>query len=592
MKWTDIIEQNVPVVQSADPIWKVSEYMKITELNELPVLSDQNFIGMIYARTLLNIDSNQSVEEYIDKNCITIDCSKELHRLPSFTNQLLPVVQDGIYCGSIRAEKLHCFLQDELKQLMLVMDHSYDGMLITDGEGCILYINKAFEQITLLSKKELIGKNMTDLVDKGIFLNESVVMKTLQLGESYTNIQKYKNTGLYTLVTATPVCNQKGDLIRVLANVRDISDLTRLQEQLEESKKLTTRYQSELKQLRFENIKVSGKMIAYSQEMQEVLDLVYHVASCDSTVLLLGESGVGKEVIAKVLHENSLRVKKESFMKVNCGAIPTNLLESELFGYEQGAFTGAKKGGKPGIFELVNNGTLFLDEIGELPLDMQVKLLRVLQEKEIMRVGGTETIKVNVRIIAATNRNLEKMVEEGTFRLDLYYRLNIVPIRIPPLRERKDDITPLLGYFLKQFNEKYHYTKHFSKEVVDPLLLYDYPGNVRELSNIVERLVLTCRDDVIEPRHLPQHISGYSKIEDKAMIQQEESNADLDNIFKQYWKNLKGGDSVFKHLEKEALIKALQKYGSVRKTGKAIGLPHTMVLNKMKKFEITLKEIL
>jgi transcriptional regulator with PAS, ATPase and Fis domain len=429
--------------------------------------------------------------------------------------------------------------------------------------------------------------HMTDLVDKGLFLNASVVMKTLQLGKSYTNVQKYKNTGLYTLVTATPVCNQKGDLIRVLANVRDISDLTRLQEQLNESEKMTSRYQSELKQLRFENIKTSGKIIAYSQEMQDVLDLVYHVASSDSTVLLLGESGVGKEVIARVLHENSPRVEKGLFMKVNCGAIPPNLLESELFGYEQGAFTGAKKGGKPGIFELVNNGTLFLDEIGELPLELQVKLLRVLQEQEIMRVGGTQTIKIDVRIIVATNRDLEKMVEEGMFRLDLYYRLNIIPIKIPPLRERKDDITPLLGYFLKQFNEKYQYTKRFSKEVVDQLLLYRFPGNVRELSNIVERLVLTCRDDVIEPRHLPKQVSDCNKAEDKPMIEQDEPEGSL-YTFKLSWNGPVEGDNLFEYLEKEALIQALKKYGSVRKTGKAVGVSHTTILKKMKKFGITL----
>ncbi|MDQ0246251.1 PAS domain S-box-containing protein [Bacillus fengqiuensis] len=590
MKWINRIEQAVPVVQSADPIWKAAESMKSAQLNELPVLSNQNFIGMIHARELLNTDSDRSVEEYVDKDCVTINGTEALHSFPCFSGQLLPIVKEGVYYGCIRWNELHCSLQDELNQLMLVIDHSYDGMLITDGEGYVLHINKALEQITLMGKEELIGMHMTDLVDKGLFLNNSVVMKTLQSGRTYTNVQKYKNTGLYTLVTATPVCSEKGDLIRVLANVRDISDLTRLQEQLDESKKITSRYQTELKQLRFEKIQASGKMIAYSQEMQGVLDLVYHVASSDSTVLLLGESGVGKEVIAKVLHENSLRAEKGLFMKVNCGAIPPTLLESELFGYEQGAFTGAKKGGKPGIFELVHNGTLFLDEIGELPLDMQVKLLRVLQEQEMMRVGGTKTIKVNARIIAATNRNLEKMVEEGTFRLDLYYRLNIIPIKIPPLRERKDDIPPLLGHFLKQLNEKYQYTKRLSKEVVDQLLLYHFPGNVRELSNIVERLVLTCRDEVIEPRHLPERISQCNKTEDKPQIQRDESETDMP-ILKLSWNGQGKRENLFEYLEKEALIQALKKYGSVRKTGKAIGVSHTIVLNKMKKFGVTLEAI-
>ncbi|MFJ9382519.1 sigma 54-interacting transcriptional regulator [Peribacillus sp. NPDC101481] len=590
MNWLDRIEQNVPVVQSADPIWKAAEYMKSSQLNEIPVLSGQNFIGIIHARDLLNTDSNRIVEEYIDKDCVSVDGTEAIYGLPcSNTHQIIPIVKDGIYYGSIKWNEIQRCLQDELNQLMLVIDNSYDGILITDETGYILHINKEFEQITLLNKEVMVGAHMNDMVDKGLFLNDSVVMKTLQSGRSYTNVQKYKNTGIYTLVTATPVCNQKGELIRVLANVRDVSDLTRLQEQLAESKNLPSRYQTELKQVRIQNIKSSGEVIAYSQEMLDVLDLVYHVASSDSTILLLGESGVGKEVIGKVLHENSLRFEKGLFVKVNCGAIPPNLLEAELFGYEQGAFTGAKKAGKQGIFELANNGTLFLDEIGELPLDMQVKFLRVLQEQELIRVGGTQTIKINVRVIAATNRNLERMVEEGTFRLDLYYRLNIIPITIPPLRERKDDITPLLGYFLKKFNEKHQYSKRLSKEVVDQLLMYKFPGNVRELSNIVERLVLTCRAKVIKLKHLPNIVSGCNEIENKLKIQEGKPDVDLQILKLSCYGPAEGGNLV--DLEKEALIQALKKYGSVRKAGKAIGVTHTMVLKKMKEFGVTLNAV-
>ncbi|WP_375088774.1 sigma 54-interacting transcriptional regulator [Peribacillus sp. RS7] len=590
MNWLDCIEQNVPVVQSADPIWKAAEFMKSSQLNEIPVLSGQNFIGIIHARDLLNTDSDRFVEEYIDKDCVSVDGTEVIYGLPcSNTHQIIPVVKGGIYYGSIKWNEIHRCLQEELNQLMLVIDNSYDGILITDETGYILHINKEFEQITLLNKEVMVGAHMNDMVDKGLFLNDSVVMKTLQSGRSYTNVQKYKNTGIYTLVTATPVCNQKGELIRVLANVRDVSDLTRLQEQLAESKNLPSRYQTELKQVRIQNITSSGEVIAYSQEMLDVLDLVYHVASSDSTILLLGESGVGKEVIGKVLHENSLRFEKGLFVKVNCGAIPPNLLEAELFGYEQGAFTGAKKAGKQGIFELANNGTLFLDEIGELPLDMQVKFLRVLQEQELIRVGGTQTIKINVRVIAATNRNLERMVEEGTFRLDLYYRLNIIPITIPPLRERKDDITPLLGYFLKKFNEKHQYSKRLSKEVVDQLLMYKFPGNVRELSNIVERLVLTCRAKVIKLKHIPNIVSECNEIENKLKVQEGKPEVDLQILKLSCYGPAEGGNLV--DLEKEALIQALKKYGSVRKAGKAIGVTHTMVLKKMKEFGVTLNAI-
>lgn len=502
-----MIDQTIPAVHGTDPIWKVSEFMKAAQLNELPVLSDQHFIGMIHAKDLLMIDSNQSIDKYIDKKCVIIDDSQEFYRLP-LSPQVLPVVKDGIYCGSIRNEKLCQHIQNQLNQLLQDKD-----LFCVDGEDFILHKNKTFEQEIMLSNNKVIGIGKAGLSNK-----------------------------------------------------------------------------SKSKQ-HFKNSKEKSKIIACSQEMKEIFSLVKHVASSSSTVLLLGESGVGKEVIAKMLHENSFRVKKDSFMKVNCGAIPQNLLESELFGYEQGAFTGAKTGGKIGVFELVDNGTLFLDEIGELPLDMQVKLLRVLQDQEIRRVGGTQTIKVNVRIIAATNRNLEKMVENGTFRADLYYRLNIVPFRIPPLRERKNDIIPLLRHFIAQFNEKYQYTKHLSKEAENQLLLYHYPGNVRELSNIVERLVLTCREDVIERYHLPSHLSKCRKMGEISKIPQDDLKGDLD-IFKHYWENPADGVNMFNRLEKRALIKALRKYGSVRKTGKAIGVPHTLVLNKMKQFGINAREIL
>jgi PAS domain S-box-containing protein len=588
MHVTTLIDPHFPTIESDQLVLEAVKLMKDENVESLPVLERERFVGMVHARNLVFAKMDNPVLEYTDKNHATITEEVLTQDLFTFNERYIPVVSSGIYKGCIDCQSLLSVFHDELKQKELIIDHSYDGMLITDADGYILHINKAFERMGLIKKSEIVGMRMTEVVHRRLFQNESVVMKTLQMGKPYTNIQKF-HTGLDTLVTATPVFNDKEEVMFVLANVRDISELTRLQQQLDESIEMTNRYQTELKQLRFENMKSTGKMIAYSPEMQDVLDLVFHVASSDSTVLLLGESGVGKDVIAKVLHEISTRSEKGTFMKVNCGAIPMNLLESEFFGYEQGAFTGAKKGGKPGIFELAHNGTLFLDEIGELPLDMQVKLLRVLQEQEIMRVGGTRTITIDVRIIAATNRDLEKMVQQGTFRQDLYYRLNVVPIKVPPLRDRKDDIIPLLGHFLKIFNEKYHYTKRFSNEVVERLLYYRFPGNVRELSNLVERLVLTCREDVIDLHHLPKHVMENIRFDRYPM--EAAATANNDDVLMVSWDQLVQEENLFKQLEKEALIKALKKYGSVRKTGKAVGLSHTTVLKKMKKFGITLEQI-
>lgn len=247
--------------------------------------------------------------------------------------------------------------------------------------------------------------------------------------------------------------DQDGNIERIVVNIRDLTELNELREQLKQTRELSERYQDELNQLRGRLLNQEG-LIFNSPKMRELLQTAIRLAAVDTTVLILGESGAGKEVFAKTIHNNSKR-KNGPFITVNCGAIPENLLESEMFGYERGAFTGANREGKAGMFELANNGTLFLDEIGDLPVGFQVKLLRVIQEREVLRVGGSKPRPVNVRILAATNRNLEAMVKEGQFREDLYFRINVVPLYICSLRERKEDIIPLAYAFKHKYEEKY-----------------------------------------------------------------------------------------------------------------------------------------
>ncbi|MCL2337349.1 MAG: sigma 54-interacting transcriptional regulator, partial [Firmicutes bacterium] len=244
---------------------------------------------------------------------------------------------------------------------------------------------------------------------------------------------------------------------------------------------------------------------------QQVLETVYRIALVDSTVLILGESGVGKDLVARIIHEASARHESGTFLKVNCAAIPADLLESELFGYAGGAFTGASKEGKAGYFEIADKGTIFLDEIGELPKKLQVKLLAVIQDQKITRVGGIKEKAVDVRIIAATNRNLEEMVRGGDFRADLYYRLNVVPVTVPPLRERREDIPFLLVHFLELFNQRYNRETKFAQETMEILYKYHWPGNVRELANLVERVVVTSQEPVIYPEHIPDQYRGTKK---------------------------------------------------------------------------------
>lgn len=457
------------------------------------------------------------------------------------------------------------------KELDGIIKSSYDGIFITDGNGTILRANSAFERITGVEISPLINKNVNDLIAQGIF-SQSVTLLVLGKRAPVTIIQQIKagdKAGKETMVTGNPIFDEAGNLVRVVTNVRDISDLNQLKQQLIHTKELSERYVTELQELRAQQLKLDN-VIAYSSEMKRVIELSTRVAQVDSTVLVTGESGVGKEIIAKLLHRASKR-SSGPLIRINCGAIPENLLESELFGYDSGAFTGAKKDGKPGMFELAEGGTLFLDEIGEMPFPLQVKLLRVLQEREIIRVGGTKSIKTDVRIVAATNSNLKEKVSEGSFREDLYYRLNVVNIHIPPLRERTDDIPHLTLHFLQKFNNKYGMNKMITPEAIERLCQYSWPGNVRELENLAERLVVIVNEKNIGVKHLPEHLQGTKDLPKSNVV----SISEIIPLRR-----------ALEEVEKQLLSKALNKYGSTRKAAKALEINQSTVVRKANRYEL------
>jgi len=335
-----------------------------------------------------------------------------------------------------------------------------------------------------IPKSKMIGNNVRELVREG-FYDKSPILETIETKQSVMGIIKTRH-GNTLIVSSQPLFDDKGNLRMVIAASIEQNLLQQFMSKLEEEK---NKYQVELTYLRNRNLE-KDHYVAASTVMKKLMEKINRLATTDSTIILYGESGTGKDVVAKYIYSQSLR-REAPFITINCAAIPESLLESELFGYEKGAFTGAGNKAKPGLFEIADKGTLFLDEIAELPLCLQPKLLRVIENGEVRRIGATVNKKIDVRLIAATNRNLKEMVKNGTFREDLFYRLNVIPIEIPPLRERKEDIIALAQHFLNELNNKYKTSKYFGAKIINSLVKYDWPGNVRELKNIVERLFIS-----------------------------------------------------------------------------------------------------
>lgn len=449
------------------------------------------------------------------------------------------------------------------KYLKAIIECSFDGIYITDGEANTWMINEAYERITGLNSETLLGENMWTLMERGIISSSGSLLAIAE--KRIVTLYQTFSTGKRAMITSTPIFDDEGEIVLVETNVRDLTEICALREQAERDKnELEQRRQLEFIQEK----KVD--MVVCDENTIKTLLLADSVAKMDTTVVLCGESGVGKEVFAKYIRDNSRR-KDAPYVKVNCGAIPENLIESELFGYEKGAFTGANKNGKIGLFEMADHGTIFLDEIGELPLNMQVKLLRVLQEQEIERIGGTKPVKIDVRIIAATNRNLEKMMEEKKFREDLYYRLMVFPIHIPALRERKKDIEPLAEYFLKELNNRYKGNKHLADNCMMILENYQWPGNVRELKNIVERAFIISQSDEITTESIPitdanAHMNKYRKAKDSLVI---DTDIPMEEAVKQ--------------LEMIYMDKAFEKYGNVRDAAQSLGMSASTFVRKRQK---------
>ncbi|MFT9847457.1 sigma 54-interacting transcriptional regulator [Aneurinibacillus sp. REN35] len=399
---------------------------------------------------------------------------------------------------------------DQYFELEDIFDTSFDEILVTDGEGRILRAGPRSEELYGRKMEDLLGMKTMELAEEGGF-TPSLAPEIIEKRTKASGIQVTAN-GKKLYVIGNPVFNPDGSIHRIIFNSREYEEVEMLRQRLETTESLLDAYRIEVEKLKRNHGQEQTDMVVLSPEMQQIYQLAERVAHVDSTVLIIGESGVGKGMIAQRLHRASYR-HDNNFVHINCGAIPETLIESELFGYEKGAFTGANTS-KKGVLEIADGGTVFLDEIGEVPLSVQVKLLQFLQDNTFRRLGGNQLLTVNTRIIAATNQDLRKLIAEGRFREDLFYRLHVIPISMPPLRRRKEEIPALIQHFVARFTKKYGLVKSFHEDTIELLLAYDWPGNVRELENMVERLLVTSEGNEVLPHHLPVGIvkdeEGYS----------------------------------------------------------------------------------
>ena len=453
----------------------------------------------------------------------------------------------------------------EINELEAIMESSFDEIFVTDGDGYTLKINKAAEKNYDIPRNRVIGKHVSELEKSGYF-NPSFTLKAIKKRQRVTGMQT-TNRGETLVVTSNPIIDEStGKIVRVVTNSRNITELMTLQKELQNSQNAIKVYQNILSSANPEK----KDFIASDDAMKIVMETVKKISNTEATILLEGETGVGKSMLAKKIHLLSARHNKP-FITINCAAIPQDLMEAELFGYESGSFTGAKNTGKKGLVECANDGTVFFDEIAEIPLQIQNKLLDVIQEKRLRRIGANKYISTDIRIISATNRDLKNLVQQKLFREDLFYRLNVIPITVPPLRYRKEAIKTLSIYFLKKYNLKYKYKKILSDTALNYMQQYAWPGNIRELENLVERLAITSNTDEIMINDLPDYINKESGINRNDDIGIEDLNL----------------HKAMQDTEYKILQEALSRFNSTYEIAEALNINQSTVVRKMQKLNLT-----
>lgn len=582
--------KNPEIVFPHQTLSEAAQILLDKRVTYLPVVDEHRYLlGLISRSRIMRIlmeqqPLNQPVNHVMIKDPVTV--SPETSILEAYQIQVscLPVVNnhrklEGLLTRQALMEAYNYYIQQlQSKEytaeiLNIVLESAYEGIVVVDEQAIIREFNSAYSRFLGVRKEDVIGRKVTDVIEN---TRLHIVLKTGVPERGF--IQKINGQDM--VVHRIPIWKDQRVVgaigMLIFEGVSEVYHILQRIQNLYVSKHTDTKNKVEKSvtiPLMQKNRVTFDQIIGNSECLQRVKRIARRAAKVTSTVLITGESGTGKELFAKAIHYNS-KYADGPFISVNCSAIPEHLLESELFGYEDGAFTGAKKGGKPGKFEQANHGTIFLDEIGDMPLSMQAKILRVLQERTVERVGGTESISLDIRVIAATNANLQELVKQGKFRADLFYRLNIIPIHLPPLRERKEDIPKLISYSLEQLSIKNGISsKQFHQDTIKKMMEYDWPGNVRELLNTVEMLLVLSENDVITPHDLPEKFfesSSVPKIENQS---RELKVVSMKDMMEQH--------------EYELIIQTLEDCnGNKAAAARKLGIHRSTLYEKLKKYQL------
>lgn len=458
-------------------------------------------------------------------------------------------------------------LTDAEIQLKAILETSNDGIWIYNKEGKVINLSTASQIMCGLEKEQLLGKTVFELSEENLW-DFAVVPEVLQTGRRASAMSSLTRTGKKALVTATPFFKKNNELSFVIVNERDITNLKLLEEELERAKGEIKAYREHMEEITMSEMG-NFDIIAESESMRNILRIIYRIARMKaSNILVIGETGTGKGILAKFYHYCSHRENVAPFIQINCAALPESLLESELFGYERGAFTGAREQGKIGLFELANGGTLFLDEIGEMPLALQSKILTYLDNNEILPLGAQRPKKVYCSIIAATNQDINDLIQAKKFRSDLYYRLNNFTISVPPLRDRVEDIFELANSFIKKYNQSYGQNKYISAKGIKFLQRYHFPGNIRELQNIIKRAVVLSHEENLD-NFIISILAPINVKHPFAMGEADSSNPLHERM---------------DHLEYSILKKAVETGATTREMARRLGISQSSIVRKLRKY--------